>query len=132
MRPGEKRMVYAIIKHKVKDYAELCRALRPLRERGVRLAVDDAGAGFASLNHILALNPDIIKLDVSLTGGIDHDSARQALASSLMAFAARIGATVVAEGIETLRELEALQILGIRYGQGFLLGAPRATTESAP
>jgi len=127
------RIVLEITEHRhVKDYAELCRALRPLRKRGVRLAVDDAGAGFASLNHILALSPDIIKLDVSLTGGIDHDSARQALASSLMAFAARIGATVVAEGIETLRELEALQILGIRYGQGFLLGAPRATTESAP
>ncbi|MFY9586961.1 MAG: EAL domain-containing protein [Actinomycetota bacterium] len=119
------RIVLELTEHRpVDDYEELQRRLTPLREKGMRLAIDDACAGFASLRHVLQLHPDIIKLDVSLTHGIEHDPARQALASSLLAFSARIGAAIVAEGIETERQLDALNVLGIGFGQGMLLGAP--------
>ena len=119
------RIVLEITEHQpVDDYDALRERLKPMRDAGMRLAIDDACAGFASLRHILQLHPDIIKLDVSLTHGIESDPALQALASSLLAFSARIGATIVAEGIETERQLEALSILGIGFGQGELLGAP--------
>lgn len=119
------RLVLEMTEHRdVHDYGELARALDEYRERGVRLAVDDVGAGFASLSHVLRLDPDIIKLDLSLTHGVDHDPARRALVSSLLTFSSRIGAAVVAEGIETEQELDALRILGIGFGQGHLLGSP--------
>ena len=102
----------------------LTRALDTLRRRGVRLAVDDAGAGFASLRHIVRLSPDFIKLDVSLTRGIDIDPVRQSLAAALVSFARDTGPVVVAEGIETEAELEALRHLGVPLGQGFHLGRP--------
>ena len=72
-----------------------------LRLMGVRLAIDDTGAGFASLAHILKLAPDLIKLDRELTSGIDHDPVRSALGTALVSFAARTGAEIIAEGIET-------------------------------
>jgi EAL domain-containing protein (putative c-di-GMP-specific phosphodiesterase class I) len=108
----------------VVDYSALTEALDALRCRGVRLAVDDAGSGFSSLQHILNLKPDIIKLDRALVEAIDTDPARRALAGSLLTFANEIGAQVIAEGIENLREQTALRRLGIRYGQGFHLGLP--------
>ena len=89
-----------------------------LRARGVQLMIDDAGAGFASLRHVLGLHPDAIKLDLSLTRDIDSDPVRRALAASLVAFAREIGATIVAEGIETRGELETLRALGVTHGQG--------------
>lgn len=99
----------------------------------MRLAVDDAGAGFASLQHILNLRPDIIRLDISLTRGIDDDPARRALATALLAFAAEISAEIVAEGIETSAETATLRALGPRYGQGCCLGRPRPPAHrSAP
>lgn len=107
----------------VHDYDALI-ALAPLRSRGLRIAIDDAGSGFASLRHILHLHPDIIKLDRTLIAGINHDISRQALAEALVAFAGRTGAIVIAEGIETQAELEALTSLGMTAGQGYLLGRP--------
>ena len=86
--------------------------------------IDDAGAGFSSFKHILDLGPDVIKLDLSLTRDIDSDPLRRALAASLLAFADEIGATIVAEGIETQAELETLRTLGITHGQGYLLATP--------
>jgi EAL domain-containing protein (putative c-di-GMP-specific phosphodiesterase class I) len=109
----------------VHDYAEIGASLGRLRERGVRLAIDDAGAGFASLRHILRLAPDMIKLDVTLTGGIEADPVRNALASSLVLFAGRIGATITAEGIESQHDLDALRSLGVGFGQGYYLARPR-------
>jgi EAL domain-containing protein (putative c-di-GMP-specific phosphodiesterase class I) len=104
---------------------ELLRGLtRRLHEVGSQLAVDDTGAGVASLRHILELRPDIIKLDLSLTIGIDHDPVRQALAEALASFAERIDADVIAEGIETAEQLAAVASLGIRLGQGYHLGRP--------
>jgi DNA-binding NarL/FixJ family response regulator/EAL domain-containing protein (putative c-di-GMP-specific phosphodiesterase class I) len=119
------RLVLEITEHApVADYEALQAGLADLRAQGVRLAVDDAGAGFASLRHILQLSPDIIKLDGSLTRGIDADRARRSLASALIAFAAQMGMAVVAEGIETAAELATLLDLGVAYGQGYILRRP--------
>lgn len=122
--PAE-RLVIEITEHApVSDYDALGAGLAGLRSQGMRLSVDDAGAGFASLRHILLLAPDIIKLDISLTRGIDVNRASRSLAKALIAFAAEMGMKVVAEGIETAAELQALLDLGASHGQGYLLGRP--------
>jgi EAL domain-containing protein (putative c-di-GMP-specific phosphodiesterase class I) len=123
------RLVVEMTEHvPVTDYDRLAEPLRRLRATGVRIAVDDAGAGFASLQHILNLAPDVIKLDRALVRDVDSDPARASLASSLVTFAERIGADLVAEGIETERERTALQRLGVGCGQGFHLGRPVPVT----
>lgn len=116
----------------IEDYAPVLRALAPLRSRGVRIAVDDTGAGYASLRHMLALEPDVIKLDVSLVRNIESDPARRALAAALVGFARDTGLTVVAEGVETSAELDVLRVLGIDWAQGFHLGEPQGTPTPAP
>jgi EAL domain-containing protein (putative c-di-GMP-specific phosphodiesterase class I)/ActR/RegA family two-component response regulator len=110
--------------HVVDDYRVVDERMSELRGRGARLAVDDTGAGFASLKHILKLAPDIIKLDLQLTRDVDSDPAKRALTAALVRFAADIGALITAEGIETAAELGALRDLGIEYGQGYYLGRP--------
>jgi EAL domain-containing protein (putative c-di-GMP-specific phosphodiesterase class I) len=122
--PGE-RVVLEVTEHAhVEDYEALGWALDVLRAQGIRLAVDDAGAGYAGLQHILRLAPDIIKLDISLTRGIDSDPGKRALASSLVTFAAEIGAVIAAEGVETGDELDTLRELGIANAQGYHLARP--------
>lgn len=122
--PGE-RVVLEITEHcGIEDYASIHAALAPLRAQGIRLAVDDAGAGFASFQHILSLAPDFIKLDMSLTRSVDTDLPRQSLTSAMVLFALRTGALVIAEGVETDAEWQALQGLGVRRGQGYFLGRP--------
>jgi diguanylate cyclase (GGDEF)-like protein len=119
------RLALELTEHaSVADYAALEAALAGLRARGVQLMIDDAGAGFSSLRHVLGLHPDAIKLDLALTRDIDSDPVRRALAASLVAFAREIGAAVVAEGIETRGELEALRSLGVTHGQGYYLARP--------
>ena len=86
--------------------------------------MDDAGAGFASFRHILRLSPDLIKLDLELTRAIDRDPGQHALASALVSFATKVGATLVAEGLETRKQLDSAAAIGIRYGQGYHLGRP--------
>lgn len=108
----------------IEDYQAIERSLRSIRELGTGLSVDDTGAGFASLRHILDLAPDYVKLDISLCRGIDHDPARRALASALVAFSRDVGIVLIAEGIETEDERRALSELGVQYGQGYLLGRP--------
>ncbi|GIF09752.1 EAL domain-containing protein [Actinoplanes siamensis] len=108
----------------VSDYDQLTGALRALRQAGIRLSVDDAGAGFASLRHILRLRPDLIKLDISLVRDVDTDVVKTALARCLNDFATGIGAHLVAEGIETVQELDRLTEIGIAYGQGYHLARP--------
>lgn len=108
----------------VEDYCPLVAALEPLRRRGLRIAIDDAGAGFASMRHVLHIRPDIIKLDRSLIAGIDNDEGRQALGAAMAEFARRLGASVVAEGIETEAELAAVIEIGLTAGQGYLFGRP--------
>jgi PAS domain S-box-containing protein len=108
----------------VAEYAPLLAALAPLRRRGLRIAVDDAGSGFASMRHILQLRPDIIKLDRSLIAGIDSDQGQRALGAAMVGFARQIGARLVAEGIESPAELATVTELGMALGQGYYLGRP--------
>ena len=125
LAPYAQRIVVEITEHEpVEDYEELAHALRPLRDLGVRIAIDDAGAGYASLRHTLALDPDIVKVDITLTSGIDTDRAKRALASALISFADEMAITIVAEGIETEASLQTLVQLGVRYGQGFHIARP--------
>jgi EAL domain-containing protein (putative c-di-GMP-specific phosphodiesterase class I)/DNA-binding NarL/FixJ family response regulator len=120
-----RRIVVEITEHEpVDDYAALAAALERLRARGARIAIDDAGAGFASLRHTLQLDPDVIKLDISLTRRIDAERGKRALARALISFAQEMRMDIVAEGIETQAELETLLALGARLGQGFFLARP--------
>lgn len=113
-------LVIELTEHaRVDDYAALRDALDGLR-RFARIAIDDVGAGYSSLRHIIALAPDILKLDMSLTRDVDSDPARRALA----AFAASRNASIVAEGIETASEAAVLRDLGVSYGQGYFYARP--------
>lgn len=126
------RMVIEITEHaRINDYGQVKAVAEKLHERGTRLAIDDAGAGFASLRHIIDLMPDLIKLDISLVRSIDTDTRRHALAAGLSTFAREIGAQIVAEGIETRDELDALCELGVDYGQGYFLARPGPIEEVA-
>lgn len=119
------RTIIEITEHaRVPSYAELHARLRPLKNLGVRVAVDDAGAGYSGLQHIVQLGPDIIKIDMSLTRAVDTDPARRALASAMVFYAREMSGCVVAEGIETDSELSTLKLLGVDRGQGYLLGKP--------
>jgi PAS domain S-box-containing protein len=119
------RLVVEITEHEsVEDYELLGRCLDALRAGGLRLAVDDAGAGYASFRHILGLRPDYIKLDRALIDGMDGDPARRALVSAVVTFGREVSATVVAEGIETPAELRTARLLDVDAAQGFLIGRP--------
>ena len=119
------RIFLELTEHAVIDtYDDLLDALRRLRGRGVRLAVDDAGAGYASFRHVLCLQPDLIKLDVTLTRDVDVDAPRRALAAALITFAQQTGSAIVAEGVETASELRTLRALGVTAAQGYHLGRP--------
>lgn len=121
------RLVVEITEHDpVADYDALTEVTSALRAHGVRIAVDDAGAGFASLQHVLHLNPDIVKLDIAFVRGIDTDPARRAVARALVGFAGELGSTMVAEGVERRDELAVLKDLGVDCAQGYLLGRPTA------
>lgn len=120
------RLVLEVTEHAlVDDYSSIANQLASLRQKGLRLAVDDAGAGFASFRHILKLKPDIIKLDSSLIQRIDTDVNARALAAALTRFAEETGSKIVAEGVETESELRVLRELKVNKAQGFLLGHPR-------
>ncbi|MQA34880.1 sensor domain-containing phosphodiesterase [Modestobacter roseus] len=108
----------------VADYDALERALGCLREAGIGLTVDDAGAGYASLRHVLRLRPDAVKLDIALVSGLHTDPAKQAMVTALVSFAAATGTRLVAEGVEEAAELETLRSLGVGQGQGHLFGRP--------
>ncbi len=114
----------------VDDYEGFTAKLSPLRNAGGTVAIDDFGAGYASLRHILKVRPEWIKLDISLTEKIDENPVAHALASSLVAFADEVDVRVIAEGIETEEELDALQEIGFRYGQGFYFGVPAPLDEA--
>ena len=123
------RLVVEITEHvEIGRYDEIRSALLPLRERGLRLAVDDTGAGYASFSHVLDLRPDIIKIDRSLISHIETDPARRSLVTALVILAFDLNATLTAEGIETASELAAVATLGVDNAQGYLLARP--TTDS--
>ena len=125
--PPERRasVVIELTEHApIEDYRAVHRALEPMRRAGARIAADDLGAGYAGFRHLLALEPDIIKLDISLISGVERNAGQRALTRAMVAFAADVGATVLAEGVETAAELEALRELGVVWAQGFYLGRP--------
>jgi PAS domain S-box-containing protein len=119
------RVVAELTEHvEVTRYDDLRAAIDELRSVGIRIAVDDAGSGFASFKHILELRPDVIKLDRAMVSGITEDPVRRALAAAVADFAANIGARVVAEGVEEVEELQAVRVAGIGWAQGYLFGQP--------
>jgi EAL domain-containing protein (putative c-di-GMP-specific phosphodiesterase class I) len=99
-------------------------AREELRSHGIRVAVDDAGAGYASLQHILALSPDLIKADRSLISGVDVDPIRASMVAAVLMFAVQSGAALVVEGVETAAELQVLRELGVDHAQGYLVARP--------
>jgi EAL domain-containing protein (putative c-di-GMP-specific phosphodiesterase class I) len=119
------RIVVEITEHtSIPDYTPALAAREQLRAHGIRLAVDDAGAGYASLQHILALAPDMIKIDRSLISGVEADSVRGSMVAAVVMFALQSGAALVAEGVENAAELDALRILGVDHAQGYLIARP--------
>lgn len=106
------------------DHEAAAGCLADLRALGSRLAIDDVGKGFSGLGHVVEFSPDLLKFDRSLVSDVDSDDAKSALVARLTSFADERGIEVVAEGIETEAELDALRALGVRTGQGFFLGRP--------
>ena len=125
MRDADCDIVLELTEHDpISDYGDITRAVLRLGSH-VRLSIDDAGAGYACLTHVLSLQPAFVKLDRGWVKGIDTDPARQALVAGLESFASRTGSTLIAEGVETEQELETLRGLQVDLGQGFLLGRPQ-------
>jgi EAL domain-containing protein (putative c-di-GMP-specific phosphodiesterase class I) len=124
------RLVLEVTEHApIGDYERFADAIDRHRRRGLELAIDDTGAGFASLRHILQLRPDTIKLDRTITDEIDRDRNTRALAAALTSFALETQANVTAEGIETHSQLGTVRALGVNRGQGYLLGRPAPLPE---
>ena len=114
----------------VADVVRLKKAVKALRRAGFGFAVDDAGAGYASFALIAALRPTVIKIDRDIVVGIARDDAKQALVEAFVSFGRRIGARLLAEGIERRSDLAVVTELGVDLGQGYLLGRP--ASEPAP
>ncbi|MDF1763656.1 MAG: EAL domain-containing protein, partial [Oleibacter sp.] len=126
------RIVLEITEHApIEDYSIFREALKPLQEKGIRLAIDDAGAGYSSFQHILELSADIIKLDISLIRNIHLDTRRRALATALIAFAKAINCMMIAEGVECEEELLELRKLGVGKAQGYFIGHPTPVENAA-
>ena len=125
------RLVIELTEHAaVASYEALRDTLAPLRSRGLGLAIDDVGAGHATLRHVLDLAPEIIKLDRSLIRAIDAHSARRALTEALTGYGRHIGCEIVAEGVETQAEYAVLRSIGVTRVQGFLTGRPMPLAEA--
>ena len=121
--PG--RVVVELTEHaQVEDVVQARAAIGRLRERGVAVASDDTGAGYAGLVQLVDLGPSVVKLDRAIVSSVDRDPVRHALVAAATTFARSVGATLVAEGIETEGELAALRAIGVHHGQGYLLGRP--------
>jgi EAL domain-containing protein (putative c-di-GMP-specific phosphodiesterase class I) len=116
----------------VEDYDALLAVLAPFRAAGLRLAIDDVGAGFSSLRHIVVTTPDVIKIDRSIVSGLDADPVLTTLVRSLVEFARGIDARVVAEGVETAAEAAVLRSLDVDYGQGWHFGRPAVPEPAVP
>ena len=119
------RLVIEVTEHEaITDYEDTRRYLARLRGRGARIAIDDVGAGYASLKHLLMLQPDMVKLDTSLTRDVHKSPKQQAMVRSLVAFADEVGAVVLAEGVEVPEQVPPLLEAGVSLGQGWHLGVP--------
>ena len=124
MGAADRPLVLEVTEHvEIEDYPRLMAALNQVRPHAM-LAVDDAGAGYAGLRHILELRPEFVKLDISLVRNIDSDPARQAMVAGMARFAENVGCALIAEGIETESELAAVKLLQVGFGQGYFLARP--------
>ena len=124
------RLVLEITEHaRVLDYAPVRERIDALRAQGYRVAIDDLGTGHAGVNHLLQFHPDVLKIDLSVVQGVRRDPLRRAIAATFATLAASIGASIVAEGIETAEDRDALEILGLTAGQGFHLARPGPLAE---
>ena len=124
-RAGRGGWVLEITEHsEVTDYPALAQRVRELQGRGLRIAIDDAGAGYSSLRHVLRLAPDIVKLDISISRDIDKIERNRQLTAAIVSFSRDTRMALVAEGIETEDERQALVRLGVEHGQGYLFGKP--------
>ena len=131
LRRSERPIVLEVTEHAaVNDYAALRAAIGRLRP-GVRVAIDDAGAGVANFSHIVELRPAFVKLDIGLVRGIDSDLTRQALIVGLLHFARESHIQTIAEGVETEAELATLRALGVPLAQGYLLARPAPVDDWA-
>jgi EAL domain-containing protein (putative c-di-GMP-specific phosphodiesterase class I) len=129
--PFAARLILELTEHEpIDDYDTLADRLHDLRELGARIAVDDVGAGFASVRNAFRLAPDIVKLDLSLTNILTSDAATRTVIAALVEYAENTGVWVAAEGIESSAALEQVRRLGIAHGQGFLLGRPSGLAVS--
>jgi len=108
----------------IDDFARMRDVVRRLREQGFRIAIDDAGAGYAGLQTMVEIEPDFIKLDMSLIRNLGSSLVKQKLVGTLRDFCRQADITLMAEGIETRDQLDTLIRLGIEYGQGFLFAHP--------
>lgn len=123
--PLSRRLVLELTEHqRISDPERLNGALERARAEGIRVAVDDAGSGYAGLERILALNPEVLKLDRTLVQGVAHHPGRQAMCEAMVRFTEQTGARLVAEGVETQEDLDALRARGVSHAQGYLLGRP--------
>ena len=121
----DKKIVLEVTEHaQITDYRAFRNAVESLRNQGVRLAIDDVGAGYSNFQHILELGADIIKLDISLIRNIDTDTSRKALTAALIAYAKETACEVLAEGVETEEEFHELVRLGIKKIQGYFISQP--------
>jgi EAL domain-containing protein (putative c-di-GMP-specific phosphodiesterase class I) len=126
----KRQLIVELTEHEViVDYATV-RAVVEQLGPGVSLAVDDAGAGYASLRHILELRPRYVKIDAGIVRGMDGDPVRQALVAGIRFFASRADCHLIAEGVETDAERETLADLGIAMAQGYLFGSPRSIDDT--
>jgi len=124
------RIVLEFTEHdRVENYEELATALAPLRARGMRLAIDDVGAGFSSLRHIMLTSPDIIKLDRSIVAGVSTDQVQHTLVQALVNFGHEAGASMVAEGVETKDDAATLRDTGVDYAQGWYFARPGSVDQ---
>ena len=121
------RIVLELTEHvEINDYAPVVASRELFRKAGVRVAIDDTGAGFSSFRHVITVAPDIIKMDHSLAAAVDRDPLQSGLVAAVLTFARTAGIIVIAEGVETTGQLMRLTQLGVDQLQGHLLGAPTA------
>ena len=124
-----REIVVELTEHERADVEDFADALSDLRAAGHRVAMDDVGSGHSGLTRLIALGPDIVKLDRTLISGINTDLARRALVAAAVGFAAVAGGTLLAEGVETAEEAETLLALGVGYAQGYYFGRPAPASD---
>lgn len=119
------QIIIEITEHQaIQDYPTFLESINHYRHQGYRIAIDDTGAGYAGLQTIVELMPDFIKLDMTMVRDVDKDPRKQIMGETMVNLANKLGAKIIAEGIETQEELAMMKSLGAQYGQGFFLGKP--------